>query len=255
MPMIASLADQLALVWRDGDTLKFATCTLAGQLGPAREVEFPESDQKGIEVLHYFLWALLGVTLVCSLVLRPRAPLGPLTLPETVSPGGLGKRLLAAIIDILPFAMVDVLVGLRHISEHEAPPASFFEALTAGYERMLSDVVGVYAIVAATVLYLAYCILMELRFGATVGKMVTGLQVVGEGGARPDLREVLVRNLVKVVIIRSGMAPLMLVVLFSRNRQRLGDMMARTAVVDVQRAPPPPGQDEQAGDRENERDA
>ncbi|MBL7134279.1 MAG: hypothetical protein ISS78_09290, partial [Phycisphaerae bacterium] len=116
MPLIARLADQLALVWRDGDSMRFAACSPAGQLGPTREIAIlarPVSDEKGDRLLQYFLWSLLGVTMVGTLLLRPRVPLGQFTLPETLGPAPLPKRLLAGILDMIPFGMV-ALVVLAH---------------------------------------------------------------------------------------------------------------------------------------------
>ena len=44
-----------------------------------------------------------------------------------------------------------------------------------------------------------------------------------------------------------AMPLLLLVMLFTRNRQRLGDMMARTVVVEGQQVSPRQGPDEQGG--------
>ena len=72
--------------------------------------------------------------------------------------------------------------------------------------------------------------------------------MVGDGGMRPNAREVLLRNLVKVMVLATGLWPLMLMVLLNRNRQRLGDMMGRTAVADVHPVPAPPPETKKTDD-------
>ena len=250
-PLIARLADQVALVWRDGDAMKFATCDLAGQLGPTGEIAIlarPTSDGKGDKFLEYFLWALVCVTMASTLLLRPHAPLGQFKLPETLGPAPLGKRLLAGILDLVPFAMIGSVVLVQGAWPMVSPLDKSTAVMWETLEKMDSGIA--YTIMATAVAYLGYCVLMELRYGATAGKMLLGLRVVGDGGVRPRLREVLLRNLVKVMILLSPvLAPLMLVVLLNRNRQRLGDMMGRTVVVDIHRVMPSgPGSQESHDD-------
>ncbi len=121
------------------------------------------------------------------------------------------------------------------------------EEMKEALEQMDSGIA--YTIIATAVAYLGYCVLMELRYGATVGKMLLGLRVVGDGGLRPRLREVLLRNLVKTMILLSIVLwPLMLVVVLNRNRQRLGDMMGRTVVADIHPVVPPGSGTEQTHD-------
>ncbi len=233
-PLIARLADQLALVWRDGDSMRFALCSPAGQLGPTREIAIlarPLSDEKGDELRGYFLWALLGVTMAGTLLLQPRTPFGQFKIPETLRPAPLPRRLLAGILDMVPFVTVALVVLWPRPRPVVWPLKKFMEELWEALAEMWPDSKTAYTIIATMAAYLGYCVFMELQHGATVGKMLLGLRVVGDGGVRPRLREVLLRNLVKVMILVSGLAPLMLIVLLNRNRQRLGDMMGRTAVV------------------------
>jgi uncharacterized RDD family membrane protein YckC len=92
--------------------------------------------------------------------------------------------------------------------------------------------------------YIAYCTIMEWRLGATLGKKLLGLKTVGDDGRRPGLREVFLRNLVKIVELTwpIGLPLLMFLPVINRNRQRLGDLLARTAVAEgspIPTAPPP----------------
>ena len=88
---------------------------------------------------------------------------------------------------------------------------------------------------------------MERKFGRTVGKMIFKLSVITSLGRPAGLRQILLRNLVKV--IEMSWAPLLLFPLLNRNRLRLGDLVARTAVIDA-RIQPPPQETDQSDDGE-----
>lgn len=80
--------------------------------------------------------------------------------------------------------------------------------------------------------WLVYFIALEALFGATLGKYLLGLRVTTLAGRRPTVRQVLVRNLARLV---DGLPVLYLVgacaVWLSPTRQRVGDRIARTLVV------------------------
>jgi uncharacterized RDD family membrane protein YckC len=79
---------------------------------------------------------------------------------------------------------------------------------------------------------LGYFILLEWRFGATVGKRVMRIRVVTEQGAPIGMREALVRNLLRPIDLLPGSYLLGgVVAIASRRSQRLGDMAAGTVAV------------------------
>ncbi len=79
---------------------------------------------------------------------------------------------------------------------------------------------------------LAYYIVMEARFGWTLGKKVLGLRVVkAEGDAPLDWQASIVRNVLRIVDGLFFYLIGAIVVWVSKGRQRLGDMVAHTAVV------------------------
>ncbi|MDP9792815.1 putative RDD family membrane protein YckC [Catenuloplanes nepalensis] len=87
-----------------------------------------------------------------------------------------------------------------------------------------------------TVLYavfaLAYYVLMERFLGRTVGKMCTGIRVVGEtSGATPTWGQAFIRTLLRVVDGMFGYLVAFIVVLTNDRRRRVGDMAAKTLVV------------------------
>lgn len=80
--------------------------------------------------------------------------------------------------------------------------------------------------------------IQEALFGATWGKLLTGLRVVDAGGGRPTLTAVFVRNAVRLIDYWPGFYAIGIVAaLLSPRRQRLGDRAARTLVVRAETAP------------------
>jgi uncharacterized RDD family membrane protein YckC len=74
-------------------------------------------------------------------------------------------------------------------------------------------------------------LVMELLTGRTVGKVLTGTRLLAETGTRPASWQILVRNALRLLELVPQFWILGLLVLLSRNRQRLGDIFARTLVV------------------------
>lgn len=239
-PAVSVLSDKVAIVWGSGDTLKLATCSPAtGRLDPIEDVTIlqqPQADERAEQIREYFLWGLLVAILIPLFVLRPGGAPKPFSLPAPLAPAPLTRRLIAGLADLLPFH----LAGGVYL--HFTLPMPPDEAM-----RMLADLIRgrgempvevAYAWAGTIVAYLVYGVLMEMHFGATVGKMLFGLRVVSDEGAPPRRLEILLRNLLKVVEV-FFFAPLLLAVLMTRYRQRLGDMAARTAVIDARLVVPP----------------
>lgn len=83
---------------------------------------------------------------------------------------------------------------------------------------------------------LAYYIIPEGRWGRTVGKLVTGLKVVGQDGAPPGYGASTIRTLLRLIEVNpflAGGLPAGFVVLISKQNRRLGDMAANTFVLCV----------------------
>jgi len=80
----------------------------------------------------------------------------------------------------------------------------------------------------------AYFIVLEAQFGATVGKMVTGIKVVNADGSRLTWGGSVARNLMRLVDGFPYVIPYLLgaiVMWSSADKQRLGDKVAGTVVV------------------------
>jgi len=96
----------------------------------------------------------------------------------------------------------------------------------------------------ATVLWMAYMTLMEGKYGASLGKRVTGLLVVTEDGLPIDLEAALIRNVLRFLDAVPYVVPYLLGVIVanrSPSKQRFGDRVAETIVVSDVAAEQPGG--------------
>jgi len=245
-PLVARLAEGVALVRQDQTKLTLDQCGLNGQVYKSSEIgvfQHGPPDQRGQEVLSVFMWGLLLAILAPMFLLRPKTPPRPFSLPVTMRPANPVKRILAATLDFLPWAAISWLIWRIE----PVAPDELWEQLTESGAANALPASYAYFVVTARLSYAAYCIIMERRFGATVGKMIFKMRVVGDEGIEPGLREVLLRNLVRTFELSWPLVAIpILLMVFTRNRQRLGDMMGRTTVIDAAFVPPQPPQEQPA---------
>lgn len=83
------------------------------------------------------------------------------------------------------------------------------------------------------VLYFPVC---ESIWGRTIGKLVTGLKVVDAQGRTPNVGRVIVRTLFRLLEVNPallGGIPAGICVIATKRKQRLGDLVAGTYVLDA----------------------
>lgn len=191
--------------------------------GPAR-ADSPVS----IQDFQLLAMLLVGVMLVIVLfVLRPDAEREAFSLPRGLALAEPGRRIIAGLIDAAPAMVLAVdLTGAR--------PADLFTL-----NGLLGEGDGVWAVAAALAIGFAHCTLAEWLFGRSLGKALTGCEVVaistaraGEDGqitpvaGRLTLGKAAVRN-----FVRWAVPPLALEGLSNPGRRHRGDLLAGTAVV------------------------
>jgi len=223
---------QLALLWREAESYRFALVDLNGEVVENKEVEellkaTPAFDIT--EILNYFFIAIPILLLAFILLGRRKGPAGLLILPAQFIPASVPKRLIAVIIDYVPFLLLAsmALVALR--------PDLTTEDLTAimAQEQQNIPLEPILCVLGSLVAWVVYGSIMESRFGATLGKMAMRLEVASADGKKPTVRQAILRNLIRPIelswpiIIFTMAIPLMM-----RTRQRLGDIMAKTVVVE-----------------------
>ncbi len=183
------------------------------------------------------LRSVQGVTLLVlfavllSLFLFRRGALArALELPEGCAPALALQRLLAWAIDLAPFAFVAAF----------AVDVSVFAALRElGGWAVGGDVTAGRFPAANTLLWWGisvgmhtlYSLVMELATRRTVGKTLLGMRLLSEAGTPPRVRQTIIRNLFRLLEMLPPLWILAFLVVLSRNRQRLGDLFARTVVV------------------------
>jgi uncharacterized RDD family membrane protein YckC len=87
---------------------------------------------------------------------------------------------------------------------------------------------------------IAYYIVLEAQFGATLGKRIVGLKVVKlDGGGPIDWQASIVRNLLRLVDGIFFYLVGAIMVWTSNQKQRLGDKVASTVIVRAKQAPEP----------------
>ena len=128
---------------------------------------------------------------------------------------GVGRRFVAHILDLLIS-----FLGLGFIV------AALTDNLTStGFHMEGFTALGLF------VLMFAYFWLLEGLLGATLGKLMLGIEVQGVDGGRCGLVASLVRNLLRIIDGLLVYLVAAILVWNSEKRQRLGDMAAKTVVV------------------------
>lgn len=181
------------------------------------------------------LAAMLVVALLILLVFwrRQAAITSAVPLPAGLLIVGPGRRILAFLIDALPALMVISWIWYE-------PIMSFYQEVqsmqAAGKRPEQIPESLTWAWVWFRVIYVSYSMLFELFAATTPGKRLLGCFVLSETLERPSPLQVAVRNVFKLVELEPMLKiwPFLLVVFFTRNRQRLGDLLARTIVVERQ---------------------
>jgi len=204
------------------------------------EQQVAERTQTSLQLITL---AVMVVVLVGLFVFRRGSMVNALPLPPNVGPALTLQRLGGWLVDFVPFAWsaaavvgIDALNGLQQLTAwgvggdpvSNYPPTKIllWWGLACGGHTL-------------------YMLVMELLTRRTVGKVLSGVRVLSETGARPTLWQTLARNALRPLELMPQFWVLGLLILLSRNRQRLGDIFARTVV--VRKAPgagTPPPQDE-----------
>ncbi|QOJ01281.1 MAG: RDD family protein [Phycisphaeraceae bacterium] len=163
------------------------------------------------------LAGLLGLAaVVLVFVLRTEGKGAEFSLPEGLAMAEPGRRLIASLIDTL----LALIIALRFWG---LSPGSIFEP------DVWSSAVGVWVVMTLLGVGLGVGTLMEGLLGRTVGKMLTGCEVVrveGDEAVTPGLWRALVRNVVKWTLPPVGM----LAFLDPSGRHR-GETLTGTGVV------------------------
>jgi uncharacterized RDD family membrane protein YckC len=98
---------------------------------------------------------------------------------------------------------------------------------------------GIVAFAIFVVIGFVYWVVLPYRQrGQTLGMMMLGLRVISKGGGRANIAQLTIRWICLIVDAIPYTWPLtglvgFIVILFSRDRQRIGDHLGRTLVIDA----------------------
>ena len=153
---------------------------------------------------------------------------------ETVAAGPkvavLGRRVVALVIDGLIFSIARILLSSVFGVTRVTSGSPFIPR--GGGSTSYSSNAGL-DLVWGSVLGVAYFLIQEALFGATIGKAAMGLRAVDKSGNRLTMRQAIVRNVARLVDWLPNLYILgALSIASSPSRQRIGDRLAGTLVVD-----------------------
>jgi len=124
------------------------------------------------------------------------------------------------------------LAPMHHLDEGEGLDDDAWMLMPWGYhDATLPLAVQVLIAGASAVLVVGYFTWLEAREGRSLGKRALGLRVVRLDGQPLTYRESFLRNLVKVSPALLLLDVLVMLVAFSKDKQRVSDRIANTAVV------------------------
>ncbi|HTV48752.1 MAG TPA: RDD family protein [Phycisphaerae bacterium] len=186
----------------------------------------PEPNSEDFEELFFF-----GLIFLLALFLWQRRQ--PFIAP---APGlvvaRLYQRLGAAVIDISIGAMITAIIfGIYTQQQWTLLGLQALDLLQA-HQYLQADIQAI----CVLGIYELHVTIGECFFGRSVGKWMFSLRVVALDGSRAKVIQVLVRNLVRIPEILVYV--LLVFVLVSAERQRLGDLLSRTLVVRDGKIPP-----------------
>lgn len=218
--------DCFAIVMRQaGRKLTEYTFNQTGRLlqGPQSVVPLARTIDAPGEYERLILAAL--IVLLALSVWRRKEPFGALQITPNLQVARLYRRFAAAGIDLALAALVVMVIF------HLYTRADWVKMAAASLDLLFNpqNLLKVPQFLWMLAIYELHVTVTELIFARSIGKWILGLTVVDMSGQRPGFVSLLTRNLFRVAEM---VAVVVLVFMFvSTDRQRIGDIMARTVVV------------------------
>ncbi|UCG16902.1 MAG: RDD family protein [Phycisphaerales bacterium] len=196
-------------------------------------------------------FVVLAALLLAVLSRRRHSVAEPAQLREHQSLASFARRTAAFVLDLLVVSPLSYRLVWAHLKVLQADGGSSIPVDSA-LIALSYDLFWYWLI--ATSVYVAYCTAFEAILAATPGKLITQCRVVTERGHRCSFGRIVLRNVLRFVEMFPifQLLPSAVLMLLTRKRQRIGDLVAGTIVVEQLRAPaeappPPPGDSGEAG--------
>lgn len=200
------------------------TVSTAGKiLYPAQDVSPNIKSDNDSNVLQHSAMILLILLLAISLWQWRKRPMRP-NLPRGYMIARLYQRLAAALIDLaVAFGAVVLIFGLYE-DDLGAILMSWLRSII-----QLDSSANSLPFLSMWGIYIAHVTISELITCRTIGKKILGLKVIAIDGSQPTKLSLLLRNLMRVPELATRI--LLIYMVINEQRQRLGDLIARTTVV------------------------
>jgi uncharacterized RDD family membrane protein YckC len=236
---VAQLSNSIAvIIAQKDDSIQQLLFTAGGTPnGPPVKVDPAQTTAKptpGMETAR--IAVIMGLMAISLWFWRKQPPL--LALPKGTQMAALGQRIAAGVVD-MSLPLMIVVLGFQLYDT---------DKFTLAWQRVLRAVVDLdFSTVPVELLwfvgiYLVHVTISEMVNGRSLGKVVFGLMVVGLNGKRATPLQIFLRNIIRlaewlavVPILAPVIPPL---------RQRIGDIIARTLVVQMHTLPPEPPEKE-----------
>jgi uncharacterized RDD family membrane protein YckC len=150
---------------------------------------------------------------------------GAIKLPKGMTIARPAMRAVAFLIDLaIPYVIVCVSFGLWEDQAYITLLSNLAKSIL-NFEVLFASP----ALMTMLGIYLAHVMIGELFFRRSIGKALTGLQVLMVDGTSPTLAATVVRNVIRLPELLLGI--LVIYMMISPYRQRLGDLIGRTLVI------------------------
>ncbi|MCA9249597.1 MAG: RDD family protein [Phycisphaerae bacterium] len=192
---------------------------------------------KRTEMASIAIAIILSLLLFIVFVRRTPSLFVEMELPEGYALAGAGKRTLAFVIDLIAFSLVAFpLIVTPWMTSHLTPGEDIQREFT--YLLEFNPDVTFEPWTKCLLLFVVYATAMELACRATIGKLVLGLRVASTSGKRGTALSIIVRNCLRFELYyKLAFLPLAMLVILTRNHQRLGDLVAGTLVIEPIKQP------------------
>jgi len=190
---------------------------------------------RGQKMVQIATFMILLIVLTGLFVFRRGSMVRTVELPPGSALALMTQRALAWGMDFLPIAVVAGKVG--HVSLYDGLGTLLRWGVSPEPDGSAPAAAFLIWWASTTALYATYCLILEITARRTIGKMIMRIYIVSENGVSPSFGQLLTRNVLRLIECMPQFWVFAVLVLLSRNRQRLGDIFARTVVVRALRPP------------------
>ncbi len=225
---VASEADRLVIGYLDSQTkqVKLSRWTINGKHIKKDETINPTTYSVPKQEPSILFVVLMIAVVMFAIFTRGAPNTLQAELPKNIILASYWRRAAGFVIDFFPISFIASLFWYNHFKSLQVT-GDFLESI----EIMQTDPQMYYMTIVVMIIYIAYCTIMEAKFGWTIGKYVLRMQVrqFKQPAETPNILQALLRNATK--ILELSFIPLLFVMMLTFTRQRLGDLIAKTIVV------------------------